>query len=1135
MNKMNKNLFRLSKITTYKPHLFMFRRAQHDKCCQPELVEGDSFEGNKKSKQVQIGKLFYGCILFFLFSFTPGNNYAQPKQNYAELVNTLIGTKGKGNDMAHRYLEAGFTFPGAMSPFGMVQFTPTFFDEDKGFVVNQLSGAGCGHMGNFPTMPLAGELEISPDDMKNLKPGYQVEKAMAGYYRVKLQSDILCELTVTQRTGMARYNYPENKKTATVIIGSGINATQLTSSNIKITSPNSCEGFADGGSFCGPNIKTGYKIYFVAEFNQPAFKTGTWKNDKIQPDVAEVSDENSGAFFTFSLNGNHQLQYKFAISYVSIENARENLKAENPDWNFDKISNQTITAWNDYLGRIQVSGGTTGHTIQFYTHLYHALAHPNICNDVNGEYMGSDNQVHRIAIGHHYYTSLSNWDTYRTQIQLLSLIAPNETADIINSIILFAQNSGGGFPRWVMANIETGIMQGDPTSILVSNAYAFGVHNFDTQSALAIMRKGAEEPGTKSQQELTRPNLEQYLSKGYINASMCLEYTSADFAIAQFAKQAFNDNELFEKYLKRSQYWKNLYNPSTNWLNSRNADGSWKRYDEDWREASYKNYFWMVPYNLGGLIKTMGGKLAAEKRLDSFFSKLNASYNEEWFAAGNEPDFQTPWIYNWTNAPYKTSEVIRRIIHEQYSNRDNGLPGNDDLGAMGAFYVFANIGLFPEIPGYGGFSVNSPSFPDIKIHLAKGIITIKGGDESKKYINTLKLNGKLYNSTWVSWKAVENGATLDFNLSGKPNKNFGVSIEPPSFDIEGVPGWALGPFVRLVNANPVISPNPGSVFIDPMTNKKIAWEANDVFNPAATIKDNKIHVLYRAEDRSGSGIGERTSRLGIAESEDGIHMKRFAKPVFFPADDNQKEFEWTGGCEDPRIAVTEDGTYVMFYTQWNRKVPRLAVATSKDLVHWTKHGPAFYKAYDGKFKDLASKSASIVTEIKNNKQVIAKVNGKYMMYWGEKFVNIATSDDFINWQPMLDEKGELKAVIEPRAGYFDSELTECGPPAVLTENGIVLVYNGKNKEGDEGDKNYTTGTYAAGQVLFDSNNPAKVIDRLDKPFFVPSESFEKSGQYPAGTVFTEGLVYFKQKWFLYYGCADSRVAVAVYAPGKAFK
>jgi len=349
-----------------------------------------------------------------------------------------------------------------------------------------------------------------------------------------------------------------------------------------------------------------------------------------------------------------------------------------------------------------------------------------------------------------------------------------------------------------------------------------------------------------------------------------------------------------------------------------------------------------------------------------------------------------------------------------------------------------------------------------------------------------------------------------------------------SFAQDKLPDWAFGPFVRPANVNPVLSPDTKSTFPDPMSNTNVAWEASDVFNPAAAIMNNKIYVLYRAEDKSGIGIGKRTSRLGMAESRDGIKMKRRPTPVLFPANDNQKEFEWPGGCEDPRIAVTEEGTYVMLYTQWNKKVPRLAVATSKDLTSWTKHGPAFYKAYGGRFKDMASKSASVVTRLVNGRQVITKVNGKYLMYWGERFMNIATSDDLINWEPMLDEKNELKAVVKTRPNYFDSDLTECGPPAIITDKGILVLYNGKNKSGAGRDTAYTANTYAAGQVLFDLNDPAKVIARLDKPFFVPTAPFEKSGQYPAGTVFVEGLVYFKNKWFLYYGCADSRVGVAVY-------
>lgn len=345
-----------------------------------------------------------------------------------------------------------------------------------------------------------------------------------------------------------------------------------------------------------------------------------------------------------------------------------------------------------------------------------------------------------------------------------------------------------------------------------------------------------------------------------------------------------------------------------------------------------------------------------------------------------------------------------------------------------------------------------------------------------------------------------------------------------------LPDWALGPFVRPAKGNPVLTPDTQSTFNDPMSRTAIAWEANDVFNPAATVKEGKIYVLYRAEDRSGKGIGKRTSRLGLATSTDGITMKRRAVPVLFPANDNQKEFEWPGGCEDPRVAVTDDGTYVMLYTQWNRKVPRLAVATSKDLINWTKHGPAFYKAYNGKFKDLATKSASIVTKVVNGKQVITKVNGAYLLYWGERFMNIATSQDLVNWQPMLNADSTLRAVVSPRPHYFDSDLTECGPPAVITDKGILVVYNGKNRSDETRDKQYTANTYAAGQVLFDVTDPTKVLQRLDKPFFVPTEAYEKSGQYPAGTVFTEGLVFFKKKWFLYYGCADSRVGVALFAP-----
>lgn len=348
-----------------------------------------------------------------------------------------------------------------------------------------------------------------------------------------------------------------------------------------------------------------------------------------------------------------------------------------------------------------------------------------------------------------------------------------------------------------------------------------------------------------------------------------------------------------------------------------------------------------------------------------------------------------------------------------------------------------------------------------------------------------------------------------------------------------LPDWALGGFVRPEKANPIITPNPSNQFDCPMQDKKIGWEESDVFNPAATVKDGKIYVLYRAEDNSATGIGKRTSRIGLAESEDGIHMKRRKTPVMYPDKDNMKEYEWEGGCEDPRVTMTEDGLYVMAYTSWNRKVARLCIATSRDLVKWEKHGPAFAKAYNGRFKDIFCKSGSMVTEIKNGKQVLTKIDGKYFMYWGEHAVYAATSDDLVNWTPILDEKNELATVIKPRPQYFDSALTECGPPAILTDKGIVLLYNDKNQTNDsKRDKRFTAGAYCAGQLLTDPKEPMKVLQRLDVPFFRPMASFEKSGQYVDGTVFIEGLVFFKNKWYLYYGCADSQVSVAIYDPAK---
>lgn len=691
-------------------------------------------------------------------------------QDYSGKVNTLIGTQGNG-------WSSGYLYPGATYPFGMVQFTPTYFSKQLGFVINQLSGAGCDHMGNFPTLPLSGELRTSPDSIINLRASLTKEKGTAGYYATCVNDSIQAELTVTERTGMAKYSFSANENRGTIIIGGGVAATPIQVAAISITSPTSCEGYADGGAFCG--FPTPYKVYFVAEFDVPSVSLGVWKNERLLPEEKFAEGKNSGVYFTFDLNKKKEVLYKIGVSYVSVENARENLKTENPAWNFSSVKQSAANKWNQYLGKIEVKGNNEDRVSQFYTHLYHSFIHPNVCSDVNGEYMGSDNKVYKSE--RKYYTSFSNWDTYRTQTQLIAMLAPDVTSDIVMSHQLFAIRSGGGFPRWVLANIETGIMQGDPTPILIANAYAFGARNYDTRSILKTMRYGAEVPGANSQGVLTRPGLEQYLEKGYYDASAMLEYTSSDFAIGRYVLQACNDEPVCNYYTNRAMKWKNLYDKETNWLRSRNEDGSWKKQGDDWRESTYKNYFWMVPYDLEGLLQIIGGKQEGEKRLDELFHRLDASYGDEWFASGNEPSFQIPWIYNWVGAPYKAQHIIRKVLDEQYNSRLDGLPGNDDLGSMGAWYVFANIGLFPEIPGVGGFSINSPFFPEIILHLADGDLVIKGGDERKEYIQALKVNGKRSDSTWIDWNDIKNGGILEYSLSPKPNKAWGTSVTPPSF------------------------------------------------------------------------------------------------------------------------------------------------------------------------------------------------------------------------------------------------------------------------------------------------------------------------------------------------------------------
>ena len=689
-------------------------------------------------------------ILFFLILIFSLSDEAKG-QDLTGYVDTRIGGKDNG-------LESGYTFIGATYPFGMIQFTPSFFSPNKGFVVTQLNGAGCSNMGNFPVLPLSGEIERSPDQMDKYDKYESIKTSKAGLLSAIMKDGTEAKLTTTKRTGFAQFKFNAKDKSS-IIIGSGINATEVSDAEVIITSNKTAEGFAVGGDFCG--TETNYKIYFFVEFDRPAVKQFTWQNNNLSNKL-KASGKNSGASFVFDTKNEKYVNYKISISYVSVENAKLNMKSDGLGFDFDSYLNKNQIAWNKALNKIQIESANRDKKIQFYSSLYRSLIHPNIVSDVNGEYMGADFKVKKVQKDCEQYSSFSVWDTYRTQGQLLAWLFPKKSSDMMQSLVDFAEQAGG-YGRWILANIETGIMQGDPTPILIASSYAFGAKEFDHKKAFRYMKLGATIPRLRSQNQEIRPYLHEYIRDGHTFASMSLEYNASDFAIAMFSKNALGFENDYKTFLSRSFNWKNIYNPKIKWLNSRYPNGKWKDINHDWREGTYVNYFWMVPFDIDGLIQTIGGKNFAEKRLDSLFERLDARYEDKWFASGNEPDFHVPWVYNWTNAPKKTSLTVNRILDTMYNSSSSGLPGNDDLGTMGAWYVFSSIGLYPFVPGVGGFTINLPQFDKIKIALQNNTLEILKRKSEFDYVKSVSINNLNHNSNWIDLEQISNGGKIMFN------------------------------------------------------------------------------------------------------------------------------------------------------------------------------------------------------------------------------------------------------------------------------------------------------------------------------------------------------------------------------------
>lgn len=750
---------------------------------------------------------------------------SQTKVNPAQYVNPFIGTD---RGTAQEFIGGGAggnTFPGATVPFGMVQWSPdtasSFSQEEsgsyvyrdgaiRGFSLTHLSGPGCPVYADVPFMPFNGEMRVSPassPDAYMAKFSHEHERAAPGYYEVALDSGIKVGLTATTRTGAGAFTYPSSTD-ASLLINVGRNATGVTDAELEFIGDRKVGGSVMSGRFC--DTRNQYKLYFVAEFDRPFKSFGTWRGDDITAGSRAVRGARSGGYVTFDTTANQAVQVKVGLSYVSLTNAAMNLFVENMSGDFAKVRDAAHADWNKMLGRIEVGGGTQQEKQIFYTALYHALLHPNVFSDVNGEYIGFDNRVH-LARGYTHYANYSGWDIYRCEVQLLALLFPSQASDMMQSLVMDAAQ-GGGLPKWSVANDESGVMVGDPSVPIIASAYAFGAKNFDTGAALKAMLKGATDPNARSRSYTQRGALSEYLKYGYItienevwgSSATTLEYTTADFAIAQFAK-TLGDRTTYQTFMRRAQFWKNMIDREAGLIHPRDAKGAfiggidpqtkeftnklpWDPTKENgFVEGNAVQYTWMIPYNMRALFDSIGGNEHVVKKLDAFFTELNAGPHRPYFYIGNEPVFGVPWAYNFAGAPWRTQSVVRRVMTELFTNQPGGLPGNDDLGATSSWYVFAALGIYPLIPAVGGFALNSPLFPTITIHLKDGKrlkIESTGAHASAPFVQALQLNGRPYESTWLSLSTAARGATLRFKLGKAPNKNWAnkPTAAPPSFD-----------------------------------------------------------------------------------------------------------------------------------------------------------------------------------------------------------------------------------------------------------------------------------------------------------------------------------------------------------------
>ena len=726
-------------------------------------------------------------------------------QQPVDEVNPFIGTSNYGT-----------TNPGAVCPQGMMSVVPfnvmgsdlNRFDKDKqwwstpysadnkfftGFAHGSLSGVGCPELGSLLLMPTQGALNV---DYKEYGSEYKDEVASPGYYATRLTKyGILAEATATMRTGLSRFTFPKGESHILLHLGEGL--TNESGATVRFVNDTEIEGSKLLGTFCY-NPTAVFPVYFVMKLSKAPTKRGYWKKQRPMTAEAawdadagkykiygsytrEMSGDDIGVWFDYDTEENESISVKVGISYVSIENARKNMEAEQPGFDFDKVRTAARETWNKDLSRVEIEGGSKDERTIFYTGLYHLLIHPNILQDVNGEYP----QMESLQVGHtkgNRYTVFSLWDTYRNVSTLMTLLYPDRQIDIIRTMIdMYKEN--GWLPKWELYGRETFTMEGDPSIPYIVDAYMRGLRDYDVNLAYEAMRKGATTPGEFN---LLRPDANDYFTRGYVplreqydnSVSHALEYYIADWNLSNFA-QALGKKADAQLFYERSMGYKHYYSKEFKTLRPLLPDGSfYSPFDPKqgenfepspgFHEGNAWNYTFYVPHDIKGLAKLMGGDKAFVNHLQSVFDK-------GYYDPANEPDIAYPYLFSYFKGEeWRTQKLIRELLKSGYHNAPNGVPGNEDTGTMSAWAIFSMMGFYPACPGDVNYVLTSPTFDKVTIHLderfyPKGKLVIESKHDTSEavYVKEVKAGDRKLKGFTLSHEQLVNAGTLRFQLSDK--------------------------------------------------------------------------------------------------------------------------------------------------------------------------------------------------------------------------------------------------------------------------------------------------------------------------------------------------------------------------------